>query len=296
SPPRKCIKLESPSPPPEEDEDNCSICLQALVDRTVIPICSHEFCFDCLLMIRDSEQSRKCPLCTQTIWEYLIHQIWSRYDYQKHYLAPLSKPGLFPLRAVPNQEPEVRRRRRRREWGRRDQDEADKLEGSIEKRRWVYEHGLYAKHVASNVSLAKFSWPYKKYRLYPTPAQFAASQEMLSKTTMFLRRELRVWDDLDVEFFTTFTISLMKSIDIPSKSAVKLLAGFLDIHTGGRVMAEHFAHVEVYSYVRSPFKDLFVYDSVVQYDAPPHVSSPPRQRPRRWRDSDEHLHRSPRSR
>ncbi|KAK0430539.1 hypothetical protein EV421DRAFT_1912815 [Armillaria borealis] len=288
SPPRKRIKLESPSPPPEdteEEEDNCSICLQALVDRTVIPTCSHEFCFDCLVVW--TEQSRKCPLCAQTIGEYLIHRIRSRYDYQKHYLAPLSKPGLLPLRAAPQQEPQMRRRRRRRDWGRRDEEEADKLDRSTEKRRWVYEHGLYAKHVASN--------GYTKYRPYPTPAQFAASQEMVSKTTMFLRRELRVWDDLDVEFFTTFTVSLMKSIDIRSESAVKLLAEFLDIDTGGRAMAEHFAH-EVYAYVRSPFKDLFVYDSVVQYDTPPHVGSPPRPRPRRWREADEQPRRRSRSR
>ena len=33
-----------------EDEEHCSICLQALVDRTVIPKCSHEFCFECLLV------------------------------------------------------------------------------------------------------------------------------------------------------------------------------------------------------------------------------------------------------
>ncbi|KAK0488110.1 hypothetical protein EDD18DRAFT_1191327 [Armillaria luteobubalina] len=288
SPVRKRIKLESPSPPPEEEEeeeDNCSICLQALVDRTVIPTCSHEFCFDCLVVW--TEQSRKCPLCSQTIGEYLIHRIRSRYDYQKHYLAPLMKPGLLPLPAPSHREPQVRRRRRRREWGRRDEEEADKLDRSIEKRRWVYEHGLYAKHVASN--------GYTKYRPYPTPAQFAASQEMVSKTTMFLRRELRVWDDLDVEFFTTFTVSLMKSIDIRSESAVKLLAEFLDIDTGGRVMAEHFAH-EVYAYVRSPFKDLFVYDSVVQYDTPPDADPPPRPRSRRWRETDEHRGRRSRSR
>ncbi|KAK0438514.1 uncharacterized protein EV420DRAFT_1279953 [Desarmillaria tabescens] len=293
SPPRKRVKLESPSPPPEtqdEGEDNCSICLQPLVDRTVVPTCSHEFCFDCLVVWTGERFSfcEKCPLCAQMIGEYLIHRIRSRYDYQKHYLAPLSKPRLLPLRAAPQREPDVRRRRRRREWGRRDQDEADKLERSIEKPRWVYEHGLYAKHVASNT--------YTKYRPYPTPAQFAASQEMVSKTTMFLRRELGVWDNLDVEFFTTFTISLMKSIDIRSESAVKLLAEFLDIDTGGRVMAEHFVHVEVYSCVRSPFKDLFVYDSVVQYDVPPHVSSPPRPRPRRWQDVDEHPHQCSRSR
>lgn len=33
---------------PEEEEDNCIICLQAKVDRTVLPSCSHEFCFECI--------------------------------------------------------------------------------------------------------------------------------------------------------------------------------------------------------------------------------------------------------
>lgn len=34
----------------DSDVDNCSICLQPITDRTVIVICSHEFCFDCLLV------------------------------------------------------------------------------------------------------------------------------------------------------------------------------------------------------------------------------------------------------
>lgn len=94
------------------------------------------------------------------------------------------------------------------------------------------------------------------------------------------------------QFLTTFILSLMKSIDIRSESAVKLLAEFLDMDDEGRgvyvegersVNAEHFAHgaagllsvlqlksdsglhsTEVYSYLRSPYRDLFVYDSVVQ--------------------------------
>ena len=76
----------------------------------------------------------------------------------------------------------------------------------------------------------------------------------------------------------------MKSIDIRSESAVKLISEFLDMdapYTPGErhVNAEHFAHgllnffcsrncslfyPEVYSYVRSPYKNLFVYDIVVQ--------------------------------
>lgn len=142
--------------------------------------------------------------------------------------------------------------------------------------------------------------------------------------TIFLRRELLVWPNADVEvcvprvlychspfvvclplpncttfepsqFLVTFVISLMKSIDIRSESAVKLLAEFLDMETqyiaGERhVNAEHFAHgpsefwataalfafwshpspnfcflsIEIYCYLRSPYKDLGVYDSVVQ--------------------------------
>ncbi|GAW04599.1 ring finger domain protein [Lentinula edodes] len=166
---------------------------------------------------------------------------------------------------------EIRERSRRE---RDERDEADRFERALAKRKWIYRHDLYAKHVASN--------SYTRFRPFPTPAQFAASPDLISRTTSFLRRELLVWMDLDVEFLTTFIISLMKAIDIRSESAVKLLAEFLDMDApyveGGRhVNAEHFAH-EVYSYVRSPYKDLFVYDTVVQYETPPDASSPRRSR------------------
>ncbi|KAJ7722640.1 hypothetical protein DFH07DRAFT_759867 [Mycena maculata] len=279
TPPAKRVKLESPNTPTvvksenrepplepeeevleEEEEDRCSICLQDVVDRTVVPICAHEFCFDCLVVW--TGQSRRCPLCSQGIGDFVIHKIRSRYDYQKHYLNPLPASPV-PLRPLPPRQTRAPRRRPRDQWGRRertDRDEADKLDRSIAKRKWIYEHDLYAKHVASN--------SYTRYRPYPTPAQFAAAPELISRTTMFLRRELQVWVNLDVEFLTTFVISIMKAIDIRSESAVKLLSEFLDLDApyveGGRHMnAEHFAH-EVYSFVRSPYKDLFVYDSVVQ--------------------------------
>ncbi|PPQ84946.1 hypothetical protein CVT25_004459 [Psilocybe cyanescens] len=270
----------------EEDENNCSICLHSVVDRTVIPKCSHEFCFECLLVW--TEQSRRCPLCSQAIGEYLIHSIRSRYDYRKHYLSPLrtSPPPSRPAQTstILQTTRQNARRRREREWGTRgsrvrEHEEFDKLERSIIKRRWIYRHDLYAKHVASN--------SYTKYRPYPTPSQFTNSQELISRTTTFLRRELQVWEGLDVEFLTNLIISLMKAIDIRSESAVKLISEFLDMDEpytpGGRhVNAEHFAH-EVYCYVRSPYRDLFVYDTVVQYDLPPEVPPPPDLvRSRRW--------------
>jgi hypothetical protein len=58
---------------------------------------------------------------------------------------------------------------------------------------------------------------------------------------------LSAYPDIDEQFLVTFVISLMKSIDIRSESAIKLLAEFLDMDTpyvpGERhVNAEHFAH------------------------------------------------------
>ncbi|KAJ3576318.1 hypothetical protein NP233_g498 [Leucocoprinus birnbaumii] len=295
SPPSKKARLEEDEENLDvrsaEDEDldnpdtNCSICLQAMEDRTVIPTCSHEFCFDCLMIW--TAQSRRCPLCTQTIGEYVIHDIRTRYDYRKHHLAPLrsSSPQLLrpPQTTAAIEARNAARRRRQereRERHRREElDERDQLELSIAMRRWIYKHDLYAKHVASN--------SFTKYRPYPTPAQFTASPDLISRTTTFLRRELQVWHGLDVEFLTNLIISLMKAIDIRSESAVKLLAEFLDMdshyESGNRhINAEHFAH-EVYSYVRSPYRDLFVYDSVVQYERPPNVSPPPQTRRQRTR-------------
>jgi len=125
------------------DNSNCTICLQHIIDRTVIPICSHEFCFECIRLW--SDQSKRCPLCSQALGGYLIHRIRSKYDYQKHHLLPL------PLRTTPppplSSRARVRGQRQRRthEWGRRDDTESDRLDLAITKRRWIYRHHLYAK-------------------------------------------------------------------------------------------------------------------------------------------------------
>jgi hypothetical protein len=173
--PSKRIKLESsPTPPPvghnsspkSPEEDHCSICLQHVVDRTIVPTCSqaHEFCSECLLVCyffflsrRNSRrpywllkpsffspgQSRKCPLCSQLLGDHLIHHIRSKYDYQKHYLPPLRTSPRPP-------QPRHRAsgRRAEREWGRRERqerEEADKLDLAIARRRRIYQHHLYAK-------------------------------------------------------------------------------------------------------------------------------------------------------
>lgn len=194
SPPSKRTKLESssdeighasemasgtypdgvPDPQEELDEDtetdHCSICLQPISDRTIVPSCSHEFCFECLLiwtgelsiertsrvflttriLSPSTDQSRKCPLCTQAIGDYLIHNIRSKYDFQKHYLPPLrTSPQPLSSNALVRATVQHRARtRREREWGRRQRqqrEEADELERAVEKRKWVYRHHLFAK-------------------------------------------------------------------------------------------------------------------------------------------------------
>ncbi|PFH53617.1 hypothetical protein AMATHDRAFT_137517 [Amanita thiersii Skay4041] len=180
----------------DQNENQCSICLQEIVDRTVVPTCSHDFCFECLVIW--TRQSRRCPLCAQTIGEYLIHNIRSKHDFSKHYLAPLRispTPLGVPLEIAPQTRLARRRRTaRERELERRTReelDEADRLERSIMKRRWIYHHHLYAKHVASNT--------FTRYKPYPSPAQFSASQDWISRATCFIRRELQVWPNLDIE-------------------------------------------------------------------------------------------------
>ena len=88
---------------------------------------------------------------------------------------------------------------------------------------------------------------------------------LIQRATAFMRRELRVWSSIDVEFLTTYILSLLKAIDIRSEPAIRLLAEFLDTPRGPRypLGAEHFAH-ELYSFLRSPFKDLMRYDEFVQ--------------------------------
>lgn len=99
-----------------------------------------------------TEQSRRCPLCSGQIGEYLIHDIRSKYDFSKYFLTNLrtsSRPEASANRA----RGVVRRgQRRAARWGRderreqeREQRAVDELDRAIEKRKWIYRHNLYAK-------------------------------------------------------------------------------------------------------------------------------------------------------
>lgn len=164
-------KLDAPDDLESEDVDHCSICLQAFRDRSVLPKCAHEFCFECIsiwtgesayLLVDvefithylDVEQSRRCPLCTQAVGDHLVHYIRSRDDFERFFLPPLrtSPAPLNTLVGHPwSNRPRRQRTRAERDEHRRnrervrEREEADMLERAITRRKWIYEHGLYAK-------------------------------------------------------------------------------------------------------------------------------------------------------
>ncbi|OCF34107.1 hypothetical protein I316_04055 [Kwoniella heveanensis BCC8398] len=271
---------EDESEEDDEEEDanseRCVICLMALRDRTIVGVCGHEFCFECIGVW--ANQSRRCPLCSADMAPFLLHDLDASKP-TKFYLPPLpsrklpsaSLPGpsrgrLPPVHRLIQEEPET--------------IEPDELDLQVERRREIYRHGLYVKHIGSN--------PTTRFRPNPTPRQLAEDPILIQRATAFLRRELRVWSLVDVEFLTTYILSLLKTIDIRSEPAIRLLADFLDDNnddendhrnnagTAGQAgtsttTAEHFAH-ELYNFLRSPYKELRKWDEIAQYDPIP--SSP----------------------
>ncbi|KAG8751439.1 hypothetical protein FRC12_012446 [Ceratobasidium sp. 428] len=219
----------------QEDDNHCIICLQTVADRTVLINCAHDrMCFACIKQW--AEQSRRCPLCNSPIGTHLIHRIRSQYDYQKYYLPPLRHSP--PPENIVIEARTARRTRARRNTTSAEEIERDELDRAIEKRRWVYRHGLFAKHIASNA--------HTRFRPNLTPQQITNSPELQSRCQMFVRRELRVWPNMDVEFLTNFILSLVKSIDIRTEASIKLISEFLDLDgrtsPAGGTIAEHFAH------------------------------------------------------
>lgn len=136
------------------------------------------------------------------------------------------------------------------------------------RRKAIYKHSLYVKHIASN-KITRCGPP-------PTPAKIASSPDLQSRAAAFIRRDLRAlgWEDssfsnsnrgrrdnnqdvvspemqrrgIDLEFMTSYVMTLIKMIDLRRERGVRLLAEYLDpgVRDGeGRMKnAEHLAHGE----------------------------------------------------
>ncbi|KAL7343730.1 hypothetical protein BJY59DRAFT_755679 [Rhodotorula toruloides] len=255
----------------EDEEELCAICLSPIENRSVIFPCHHgQFCWQCIRAWTD--QSRKCPLCLGPI-EHLIHNIRSSKDYQTHYLLPLhaiastssAADDLLPPRGArrPAVNPTLPRHAL---YGRNRYSSAARLnnldettwrereeERALERRRFIYREGLYAKHVASN--------RYTGFKPF-TPQTFASNPDLKARVIKFIRRELQVFPAVDVAFLTTYLVSIASQLDLRSAAAIRLISDFLSEQD-----AQHLVH-EIVTFARSPFTSLEGYDRFVQYGRP----------------------------
>lgn len=73
----------------DELENQCSICLQSILDCTVVPACSHEFCFECILVWIGAVCKLISRQCHNSPW-----RTQSNPD-DAHYVPKLSDSMLF---------------------------------------------------------------------------------------------------------------------------------------------------------------------------------------------------------
>lgn len=267
----------------QDATDCCVICLESISETCEVLPCHHRN-FDYLCLLSWIEQSPKCPLCKATISKV------------RHALDdPVAKVYVVPAPAPKSQQPDTRhytlastnrhfRPRRRPYSSSRPYDQAtNNHSDEIARRRDVYRHGRYSKHVGSN--------RLSQYREL-TPAVFCADTDLVSRARMWIRRELQVFSFLtldasdtstalpsnantqnsmerrranNAEFLLEYIIAVLKSVDIIGSGgqAENMLADFL-----GRDNTRLFLH-ELRAWLRSPFTKLTDWDRAVQYDETP---------------------------
>ncbi|WVN84879.1 uncharacterized protein L203_100015 [Cryptococcus depauperatus CBS 7841] len=245
------------------DQERCSICLMGLRDRTIVGVCRHEFCFHCICLW--ANRSRKCPLCSGDMAAFFLHDLAARIP-TKYYLPPLRHmPAvIYPTSPLSRQ---LATRQERPVRGQQERIEHDELKKQVLRRKEYYKHGLYVKHMGSN--------RHSRFRPNPNPKQINDSPEQIQRAKAFIRRELRIFPSVHVESLTLYIIFLLKCIDIRSDVMIRIMGEVLDTSSrsaGFPNGTEHFIH-ELYSFLRSPYRELKKYDEVAKYGAIP--QSPP---------------------
>jgi hypothetical protein len=264
----------------EDNEcDSCLICLGDIIDQSVLPKCQHSlFCFDCI--IKWISIHRRCPLCSTSIEDYIIHSIRSDDDYIRHYLPKIGNESrkdaddtaVDPLRLQADlSQTEARRIRRqlqqritrdqpgggrgsrastsnreasssRPEWGQVRVEERQRDAIAHWDQRLAFRRGIYRQELyCLHIGSNSTS------KLTPPSSHSIISSSPLIESTLlsFIRRELLAFPQtLDVDWLSRYTIHIFKSFDCKSNEAIDLLAEFL-----GKSGSSHFCH-EVYSFSR----------------------------------------------
>ncbi|KAJ3105755.1 hypothetical protein HDU97_007575 [Phlyctochytrium planicorne] len=120
-----------------------------------------------------------------------------------------------------------------------------------ERRRYIYENKLYAKHIGGNVA--------NRFKSTPLPEDFKKNLDLQARVIPFIRRELQVLlRDTEVEFVKDYVLIVLEKFDVQSQTAIELIRQFVMDET------EHFVH-ELVCFMRSPF-NVDAWDQIVQYD------------------------------
>jgi hypothetical protein len=253
-----------------ETEDCCVICLDRISERAQSIPCGHKS-FDYVCLLSWLEHRTTCPLCNAEIT--CVHYHFGVGQNIKIYRVP--PPISRPAGKIRNPRSNRNSRNRNRESLRQrrtnipyihiDPDEA------ILRRRYIYQHQLYALHVGSN-RISRFR--------DLTPQLFNTDAELVSRARKWIRRELQVFAFLagaaseppnpstraasNVEFLLEYIIAILKTVDIQGSGgqAEDMLQDFL-----GREDTRHFLH-ELRAWLRSPYTSLEDWDRHVQYPNP----------------------------
>ena len=180
---------------------------------------------------------------------FLIHSLSNEEQPSPGPADPAHDPPASPPHESPRAEPspslqDIRRREEARH--------RRLMHQSLLARRRIYEHHLYAKHVASN--------RYTKYKPYPGPAGFRRNAAYARLLSTFLQRELQVWPHLDVSFLSYYIPAMLSYVDIASDAMLERLTEWI----GDANDARHLAH-EMELFVRSGLGGL----GLDQYDRNP---------------------------
>ena len=278
----------------------CAICLESITDRAITVPCNHAS-FDFLCLVSWVQDHPVCPLCKLSRQLRPFHPV-----VRSTYLPLLGKTNLVSIEyewVGPNNFETFRipacsvnsdfgradagsqhhrrgsgrghsrisnpsRSRWRNIRGSRPGSASE--EAAINRRRQVYHHMTFSRHVGTN--------RVSQFREF-TPSTFTHSKELQLKAREWIRRELQVFDFLtpsmdaasnhtsgrryagNSEFLIEYLISILKTIDIKDHSGKgeSMLSGFLGLHR-----ARLFLH-ELNAWLRSPYTEVGAWDRHVQY-------------------------------
>ena len=262
---------------------HCTVCLEEDVTDPceTRPCGHHEGCWDCVRIC--ASRIRHCTLCRAEIDCVIRESTGERFDPAAEDCADpgqgnvqSSASTLESVYLTGYWEPTPLHARSH------GSSVLDGLDRAVERRRNVYFHHRYSKHVGSN--------RYSKYREI-TPQMFLRDPTLVSRARMWIRRELLVFSFLqpeqpnptatrgdlskrrqridpsrrraqNAEFLLEYIIAILKTMDIQGSAgeAENMISEYL-----GRQDTQLFLH-ELRAWLRSPYTRLEQWDEAVQYD------------------------------